>query len=185
MGKVAAGCEFYDAGAAFRADADDLALFGEHIGDAARDGGSGVEPDDGPGRQRIQLVEQQRIMGTAQHDDIGSRSRLLYKARRDLAGDRVVLDNRATGAQFRQFRERGRTNEVKSRSSPELSINLRVYSRATVPGVASTETSPLFVREAAGLMAGTVPTNGIANAFGARGARRWWLYCRQGRCNPD
>ena len=38
---------------------------------------------------------------------------------------------------------------------------MRVYSRATVAGVASTDTQPLRVSAAAGLTAGTVPTMGM------------------------
>ena len=114
-----AGCEFYNSGAAFRANANDVALIGEHVSDAARDGGGGVKPDDRPRRQRIQFVEQQRVVRAAENDDVGSGSPIVYKAGRDLAGDGVIFDNRAACAHLRQLGERGRANEVESRSSPK------------------------------------------------------------------
>ena len=42
-------------------------------------------------------------------------------------------------------------------------MSLRVYSRLTVASVPSTDTSLLFELEHAGLIAGTVPTNGTLN----------------------
>src|SRR5208337_1934922 len=45
------------------ADANDMACFGKHVGDAARDCGGWIEPGDRPWGQSIELVKQKRIMG--------------------------------------------------------------------------------------------------------------------------
>ena len=59
-------------------------------------------------------------MRAAEHDDIGFGAAIVHEARRDLAGDGVILDNRAAGAHLRQFRECGRANEVEARAAAEL-----------------------------------------------------------------
>ena len=73
------------------ADANDMACFGKHVGDAARDCGGWIEPGDRPWGQSIELVKQKRIMGAAQHHDVGSCTSLGDKGRRDLAGYRFLV----------------------------------------------------------------------------------------------
>ena len=69
-------------------------------------------------------------MSAAENDDVCSRSPVVHEARRDLAGDGVILDNRAAGAHLRQLRERGRADEVELRSGPKLRDQLaRVFAR--------------------------------------------------------
>ena len=51
-------------------------------------------------------------------------------------------------------------------------MSARVYSRAIVASVPSTETSLLFDEAQAGLIAGTVPTNGILKRSRNRGSTK-------------
>ena len=87
---------------AFCAHANDMARIGQHIGDAARDGWRWVEPRHRPWRKRIQLVKQKRIMGAAQHHDIGSGAALAGEGGRDLAGDGLLVHVRAAGMRLGQ-----------------------------------------------------------------------------------
>ena len=65
----------------------------------------------------------------------------------------------------------GAPTRLKSRFGAKLLRSARACTRGRrCQALRSTETSPLFVSEAAGLMAGTVPTIGMGNAF--RSARR-------------
>ena len=82
--------------------------------------GAGSSQMTGQGAKRIQLVEQQRVMRAAQHDDVGFGSAVIHEARRDLAADGVIVDNRAAGAHLRQFRERGRADELEASSGPKF-----------------------------------------------------------------
>ena len=100
-------------------------------------------------------------MRAGEHDRVGATRANRHEARRDLGGDRRIRDRLS---RHRGLCEGGEARVDPTRVTPQsaakLSISARVYSRCTVPGVASTDTN--FERDsaAAGLIAGTVPTKG-------------------------
>ncbi len=133
----------------------------EQLRHAAGDRRRRVDPGDRPGRQPLQALEQQRIMRAGEHDRVGAPPAARDEAGRDLGRDGGVLDRlrpqRRLGEARRAWRE---PTSVTSQPWPKSRISLRVYSRATVASVPSTETSLVFEAAQAGLIAGTVPTNG-------------------------
>ena len=106
--------------AAPSANTHDVARSGKHIGDAARDGGRGVEPEHGPGRKLFELVEKQRVMRAAEHHNIGPRAVILGKGGRDLARDGFCVHVLAGGPSLSQRCQRRRCGKGEARASPEL-----------------------------------------------------------------
>ena len=98
-------------------------------------------------------------MGAAQHHHIGSAASGFNEAWRDLFRDRSVIGRAPLAWASASAARLGAPTSVKRRRRRIL-IRACVYSLPAVSGVASTETSPVLVREAAGLTAGTVPTMG-------------------------
>ena len=101
-------------------------------------------------------------MRAGEHDDVGAPAVPLDEARRDLGAHRLLVDEAAAHVGL------GQRARFVAADQPHVALvahsagSGRAYSaRFTVPGVASTETRPERVRSAAGLIAGTVPTNGI------------------------
>ena len=87
----------------------------------------------------------------------------LDEARRDLGGDRRVVDRLAAQRRLGESRRAAREpTSVTSQPWAKSRIRARVYSRCTVASVPSTDTSLLCEAAQAGLIAGTVPTNGTA-----------------------
>ena len=106
------------------------------------------------------------IMRAGQHDGVGARAVGLDEARRNLGGDRRRRRRaRPLSSASANSASRGEPTSVTAQSLPCSRMSARVYSRFTVASVPSTDTSLLFELEHAGLIAGTVPTNGTLNFF--------------------
>src|SRR5262249_2700168 len=127
------------------------------IGDPARDRGRGIDEGHRPGREPLQAVEQQRIVRAGEHDGVGAPPISIDKTGRDLLRDQIVGDGRATELGLCEAREPRRLPSLPLAKSR---ISARVYSRPTVASVPRTATRLVREPAQAGLIAGTVPTNG-------------------------
>jgi hypothetical protein len=126
-------------------------------------GGGRIDPVNGPGGQRKHLADQQGIVRAGEHHGIGPRSiavLAIEEAGGDFRGDGLVADLLAAQGGFGELARFSAPTSVTSQPCAKSAISFLVYSRFTVPRVPSTETRLVFDEAQAGLMAGTVPTNG-------------------------
>ena len=133
----------------------------EQVGHAPGDGGRGIDPVDRPRREPCQPVEQQRIVGAGQHDGVGA---AVPSPTKQGASSAAISASRTSLPLRSDSAKRGELAPSQPASPRSPARNRRsgawVYSRLTVPLVPSTETRLVFELAQAGLIAGTVPTNG-------------------------
>lgn len=119
-----------------------------------------VEPVNRPWRQTAKYIRKERIVRAGQNDNVGAAAILLNKARGNLVHNQRLIDLLATNMRFRYRRKLIGTDETNMALGRERLNEITRISTPDSTGVASTETSPDDVLSAAGLIAGTVPTNG-------------------------
>lgn len=119
-----------------------------------------IEPVNRPWRKTAKHIGKERIVRAGQHDNVGPVTILLNEAGGDLFHDQRLVDLFAANMGFRYCRKLIGTNETNMALGGERLNEIARISTPDGTGVASTETSPDDVLSAAGLIAGTVPTNG-------------------------